>query len=125
MSQAMGQQATKQAEGQASPWTFSVDLTTTTAFDPNAYKVITGGATIQLVQAASGYTGTMKFNVPVMKGQPGSTPGQIRWSERAYPLADIIYDTTTQLLSFHVPDAGPAFSDNFNAANGEPISPPP
>jgi hypothetical protein len=125
MSQATGQQASKQAEDQASPWTFSVDLTTTSAFSSTSYQVITGGATIQLVKTGNGYTGTMKFNVPVMAGQQGVTPNQIAWSVKTYPLADPIYDTTTQLLSFNVPSAGPAFANNFNAANGVPISPPP
>jgi hypothetical protein len=124
MSQPMEQQAVRQVEDQAGPWTFSVNLTTTTAFDPNTYKVITGGATINLNQGGNGpYTGTMQFNYPVMAGQPGVTPGQIAWTQRTYPLAGVTY--TGGILSFNVPTAVPAFLDNFDGNDGAPIPPAP
>lgn len=126
MSQQMGQQPAVE-QGEDSPqtqWTFNINLTTTAVFDDQAYKVITGGATVNLNQSGnSPYTGTIQFNYPVMQGQPGATPGQIAWSQRAFPLANVSYQNG--ILSFQVPTAGPAFQDNFNADDGAPISPPP
>jgi hypothetical protein len=126
MSQSVAQQMGKQPEEDAAPtqWTFSVNITTCAAFDPNAYRIITGAATINLRQNASGgYTGTMQFNAPTMTGDPNATQGQKQWSQRAYPLVGITY--ASGILSFTVPGASAAFGPNFNAADGNPTPPHP
>jgi hypothetical protein len=126
MSQPMEQQVRKPEEEESAQtqWSFSVDLTTTATFDSTAYKVITGGATINLNQSGnSPYTGTMQFNYPVMEGQPGSSQGQIAWTQRTFPLADATY--ADGILTFTVPTAVPAFLDNFDGNTGAPIPPAP
>ena len=123
MSQPMEQQVGKQYGEEAVPtqWTFSVNITTAAAFDPNAYRVIAGAATVSLRQNPSGYTGSIQFHSPKM---PASAPaGQKNWSKVAYPLTGITY--TNGILSFTVPAAVPAFLNNFNGNNGAPIPPSP
>lgn len=126
MSQQIGQQMGKQTEEDAAPkqWTFSVDITTTAAFDQNAYRVITGAATINLQQNASGgYTGTMQFNAPTMADDPNATQQQKQWSQQKYPLFNPSY--ANGILSFTIPTAVPAFLNNFDGNTGAPIPPAP
>jgi hypothetical protein len=126
MSKAMGQQAGQRPEQDAAPtqWTFSVDITTSAAFDPNAYRVITGAATINLQQnPGGGYTGTMQFNAPTMEGDPNATQQQKQWSQQTYPLFNPSY--ANGILSFTVPAAVPAFLNNFDGNSGAPIPPAP
>lgn len=125
MSQQMGQKPERKPE-EDSPQpaiTFSVDITTTAALDPTAYKIITGGATIVLNPNPNNYTGTMQFNYPVMQGQPGATQGQISWTQRTYPLGNISYQNG--VLSLEVPTAVPAFLNNFRGDTGAPTPPAP
>lgn len=125
MSQPMEKQAAKPPAADTVPtqWTFSVNVNTTAAFDPNAYRIIAGAATLNLQQNPHGYTGTMKFNAPTMAGNPNATQGQKNWSQQTYPLVGINY--ANGILSFTVPSAVPAFLNNFNGNNGNPIPPAP
>lgn len=125
MSQPMEKQAGGYgADAVPTQWTFSVKVTTSPAFDPNAYRIIPGAATINLQQNPSGgYTGTMKFNAPTMANDPNASQGQKNWSRQTYPLVNITY--VNGILSFTVPSAVPAFLNNFNGNNGNPIPPAP
>jgi hypothetical protein len=120
MSQPMEKQVGKQY-AVPTQWTFSVDITTGVAFDPNAYRIIAGAATLQLEQNASGYTGSIQFNSPTMPAS--APPGQQNWSKTPYPLFNPSY--ANGILSFTVPAAVPAFLNNFNGNSGAPIPPAP
>jgi hypothetical protein len=105
-------EATKlSADAQA--WTFNIDLTSGT-------KLISGGATFILNENGSGnFSGTMQFNYP--KGDSNSTPAQAAWSETAFDVENFTYDAEEKSFSFDVPDAVPAFANNFNEETGTPL----